>query len=145
LHISLRKVIGSHAEQKGSLVSPERLRFDFSHLKPLSEYELEQVEALVNQAVRSNLPVTSEEMPLKKAIESGAVAIFDEKYGETVRVLRVGNPPFSAELCGGTHVSATGEIGLFHITGETHERAEENRSCNAAGQPKHCSGTIPIN
>ncbi|MFA6612643.1 MAG: alanine--tRNA ligase [Dehalococcoidales bacterium] len=119
LHISLRKVIGSHAEQKGSLVSPERLRFDFSHLKPLSEYELEQVEALVNQAVRSNLPVTSEEMPLKKAIESGAVAIFDEKYGETVRVLRVGNPPFSAELCGGTHVSATGEIGLFHITGES--------------------------
>jgi alanyl-tRNA synthetase len=119
LHTSLRKILGSHAEQKGSLVSPERLRFDFSHLKPLTPDELEQIETLVNQTIRSNSPVSTQEMSLKQAIESGAIAIFDEKYSEKVRVLRVGNPPVSAELCGGTHVSATGEIGLFHITSES--------------------------
>ncbi|MDD4322291.1 MAG: alanine--tRNA ligase [Dehalococcoidales bacterium] len=119
LHNALRKVIGSHAEQKGSLVSPDRLRFDFSHLKALTSDELEKIEMIVNQAIRSNLPVSAEEMPLKQAIESGAIAIFDEKYSEKVRVLRVGNPPVSAELCGGTHVSATGEIGVFHITSES--------------------------
>jgi alanyl-tRNA synthetase len=119
LHIGLRNVVGSHAEQKGSLVSPDRLRFDFSHLKPLSAEELEQVEILVNQAIRSNLTVSSKEMPLKEAIQSGALAIFNEKYGEKVRVLAIGDPPFSTELCGGTHVSATGEIGLFHITSES--------------------------
>ncbi len=119
LHISLRKTIGSHAEQKGSLVSPDRLRFDFSHLKPLSPQELEQVETMVNESIRANLPVNAREMSFKQALESGAIAIFDEKYGENVRVLTVGNPPFSAELCGGTHVLATGEIGLFHITSES--------------------------
>ena len=90
LHISLRKTIGSHAEQKGSLVSPDRLRFDFSHLKPLSPQELEQVETMVNESIRANLPVNAREMSFKQALESGAIAIFDEKYGENVRVLTVG-------------------------------------------------------
>ncbi|MFA6771469.1 MAG: DHHA1 domain-containing protein, partial [Dehalococcoidales bacterium] len=86
---------------------------------PLTPDELEQIETLVNQTIRSNSPVSTQEMSLKQAIESGAIAIFDEKYSEKVRVLRVGNPPVSAELCGGTHVSATGEIGVFHITSES--------------------------
>ncbi|MBN1369221.1 MAG: alanine--tRNA ligase [Dehalococcoidaceae bacterium] len=118
LHISLRHILGTHAQQRGSLVNPERLRFDFSHLKPLSAEELASVEEMVNAHIRSDLSVWAETLPVRQAIESGAIAIFDEKYGQEVRVLRVGNPPVSAELCGGTHVSATGEIGLFRITGE---------------------------
>lgn len=119
LHISLRQILGTHAQQRGSLVHPERLRFDFSHLKPLTDEELVKIEEMVNLHIRADLPVWDETLPVRQAIESGAIAIFDEKYGQEVRVLRIGNPPVSAELCGGTHVSATGEIGLFSITAES--------------------------
>ena len=110
---------GEHVEQRGSLVAADRLRFDFSHLVAMTGDEIRQTERLVNEMVRQNLAVYDEEMPYKKAIEAGTTAIFDEKYGDVVRVLRIGRPPVSAELCGGTHVAATGEIGFFHIISES--------------------------
>ena len=119
LQSALRQVLGEHVEQRGSLVAPERLRFDFSHLVPMSAEEIKRANGIVNDMIRQDLPVYAEEMPYKEAIKSGATAIFDEKYGDVVRVLRVGRPPVSAELCGGTHLHATGEIGFFHITGES--------------------------
>jgi len=119
LQYALRRVLGTHVQQRGSLVSPERLRFDFSHLKAVTPDELREIEAIVNEKVRANLPVTATEMPYKKAIAAGAIALFDEKYGDEVRVVSVGEQPLSVELCGGTHVNATGEIGLVHIIGES--------------------------
>jgi alanyl-tRNA synthetase len=118
LQMALRQVLGEHVQQRGSLVAPHRLRFDFSHLKALTAKQIAEVNQIVNEAVRRNLPVYDEVVPYKEAIESGAIALFDEKYGDTVRVLKIGRPLISAELCGGTHVSATGEIGLFHIISE---------------------------
>ncbi|MDO8577656.1 MAG: alanine--tRNA ligase [Dehalococcoidales bacterium] len=118
LHMALRQVIGEHVEQRGSQVAPDRFTFDFSHLTVLTPEELQKVQRLVNDVVRRDLPVTAEEMPYKEAIKGGVIALFGEKYGEKVRVLRVGQPPVSAELCGGTHVSATGEIGFLHILNE---------------------------
>ena len=118
LQYALRQVVGTHVQQRGSLVSEERLRFDFSHLEALTRDEIEQIELLVNESIRDNLPVTTEEVPYQKAIEAGALAFFGDKYGETVRVIRVGEPPVSVELCGGTHVSSTGEIGFCHIVSE---------------------------
>jgi alanyl-tRNA synthetase len=119
LHYALRTVLGKHVEQRGSLVAPESFRFDFSHLTALTPEELSQVQALVNEKIREDLPVRDEEMPYRKAVEEGAIAIFEEKYGDTVRVLKTGDPPISMELCGGTHVSQTGEIGFFRITSES--------------------------
>jgi alanyl-tRNA synthetase len=119
LHYALRSVLGKHVEQRGSLVAPESFRFDFSHLTGLTAEELQKVQALVNETIRENLPVRDEEMPYRRAVEEGAIAIFEEKYGDTVRVLKTGDPPISMELCGGTHVSATGEIGFFKMTGES--------------------------
>jgi alanyl-tRNA synthetase len=119
LQAALRQVLGEHIQQRGSLVAPERLRFDFSHLVPMSKKELQQVNSIVNDRIRQNLIVWDEEIPYKQAIAEGAIALFDEKYGDTVRVLRVGQPPISAELCGGTHVATTGEIGFFHIISES--------------------------
>ncbi len=119
LHLALRQVLGKHVEQRGSLVAPDRLRFDFSHLVALMPQELQEVQRIVNEKIRQNLKVRSEETPYQKAIEAGAIALFDEKYGDTVRVLKIGKPVVSVELCGGTHVAATGEIGIFHITGES--------------------------
>jgi alanyl-tRNA synthetase len=119
LQMALRRVLGEHVQQRGSLVAPHRLRFDFSHLKALSAKQIAEVNHIVNEEIRHNLPVYDEVVPYKEAIESGAIALFDEKYGDTVRVLKIGKPFISAELCGGTHVSATGEIGLFHIIGES--------------------------
>ena len=118
LHYALRTILGKHVEQRGSLVAPESFRFDFSHLTSLTAEELQKVQALVNEKIRENLPVRDEEMPYRRAVEEGAIAIFEEKYGDTVRVLKTGDPPISMELCGGTHVSATGEIGFFKITSE---------------------------
>jgi alanyl-tRNA synthetase len=118
LHYALRTVLGKHVEQRGSLVAPESFRFDFSHLTSLTPEELQKVQALVNEKIRENLPVRDEEMPYRRAVEEGAIAIFEEKYGDTVRVLKTGDPPISMELCGGTHVSHTGEIGFFKITSE---------------------------
>jgi len=119
LQMALRRVLGEHVQQRGSLVAPHRLRFDFSHLKALTARQIAEVNLIVNEQVRRNLKVYDEEIPYKEAIEAGAIALFDEKYGDTVRVLKIGEPFISAELCGGTHVSATGEIGLFHIISES--------------------------
>ncbi|MFC1914996.1 alanine--tRNA ligase-related protein, partial [Chloroflexota bacterium] len=115
LQLALRQVLGRHVEQKGSLVAPERLRFDFSHLTAVMPEQLEEVQHIVNEKIRQNLMVRSEETPYQQAIREGAIALFDEKYGDTVRVLKIGDPAVSVELCGGTHVAATGEIGMLRI------------------------------
>ena len=117
LHASLRKVVGNHVEQKGSLVDDKRLRFDFTSSEPLSKSVLQNVEQMVNAVIRQNMPVETIVTSNDHAQELGAMALFGEKYGDTVRVLKMGD--FSIELCGGTHVSATGEIGYFKILSET--------------------------
>jgi alanyl-tRNA synthetase len=117
LHAALRDVLGNQAMQKGSLVGPDRLRFDFTHDAPLEEEQLEAIEDLANRWIERNAPASVREMSYPEAIESGAVAIFDEKYGDVVRVVQFGD--FSTELCGGTHASATGEIGLLKILSES--------------------------
>jgi alanyl-tRNA synthetase len=117
LHSALRSVLGDHLKQAGSLVSPEKLRFDFTHFSALNEEETETVEKLVNEKVLEDLPVVTSVMDIKTAVESGAIALFGEKYGKTVRVVKV--PGFTSELCGGTHCKATGEIGLFVILSES--------------------------
>ena len=117
LHAALRKALGGHVTQKGSLVAPDRLRFDFSHPGPMTQPELAEVEALVNAEIRRNVEVEVRHMAYDDAIASGAMALFGEKYGDRVRVLRMGE--FSTELCGGTHVGRTGDIGLFKILGES--------------------------
>ncbi len=116
LHAALKKVLGSHVEQKGSLVDADRARFDFSHTQALSLEELHQIERIVNDRVRANDEVITEIMTIEEAKTSGAVALFGEKYSETVRVLSINE--FSKELCGGTHASRTGDIGLFKIVAE---------------------------
>jgi alanyl-tRNA synthetase len=116
MHAALRKVLGDHVQQKGSLVDAERTRFDFSHTQPMTELEIRTVEALVNRAIRANYPVETRLMPYDDAIKAGAMALFGEKYGDEVRVLSMGD--FSTELCGGTHVQRTGDIGSFKIVSE---------------------------
>ncbi len=116
LQASLRNIVGEHVKQAGSLVAPERLRFDFTHFFPLSNAEIEEIEDLVNQKILENLNVGVSVMEIKEAIASGATALFGEKYGETVRVVRVHG--FSSELCGGTHCKTTGDIGPFVIVSE---------------------------
>ena len=118
LHAALREVLGSHVQQKGSLVDAERLRFDFSHFEAISREQLQQIEDIVNAQIRANGPVETEILPIEEAKAKGATALFGEKYGEVVRVLTMGNG-FSVELCGGTHVSRTGDIGLLKILSES--------------------------
>ncbi len=149
LHGALRELLGTHVAQKGSLVAPERLRFDFSHFQPVEAGELAEIERRVNVEVRANHPVSIVEMDMQAAIDAGAMALFGEKYGERVRVVTMGE---SVELCGGTHVDRTGRIGLFKLVSEggvsagvrriealtgqaalDHVRAEEDRLRQAAG------------
>jgi len=116
LHSALREILGGHVRQAGSLVTPDRLRFDFTHTSPVKDESLQRIEDLVNMHIRENAEVTSEEMSLNDALKGGALAFFGEKYGERVRVLRMGD--FSTELCGGTHVSRTGDIGVLKLKAE---------------------------
>jgi alanyl-tRNA synthetase len=117
LHAALRKVLGEHVQQKGSLVAPDRLRFDFSHYEPVTREQLAQIEALVNAEIRANAKAEIQVLPYEEAVAGGALALFGEKYDDRVRVLRLGD--FSMELCGGTHVRRAGDIGLFKIVAES--------------------------
>jgi alanyl-tRNA synthetase len=135
LHEALRQVLGTHVAQKGSLVAPDRLRFDFSHTKPMSAEELTAVEDMANAYVVQNSPVTTRLMALEDALETGAMALFGEKYGEEVRVVSMGigesglkaNKAWSVELCGGTHVTRTGDVGVIRVTAETASSAGVRR------------------
>jgi alanyl-tRNA synthetase len=119
LQAALRQTLGSRVYQKGSLVEPERLRFDFSHLAPITEEGLKKIQRQVNEWIRQDLKVKAKKLPYPQAIAEGAIALFEEKYGEEVRMLEIGEPAISKELCGGTHVRSTGEIGIFLITSES--------------------------
>jgi alanyl-tRNA synthetase len=135
LHEALRQILGTNVAQKGSLVSPDRLRFDFSHTKQMSADELRDVERLANEVVAQNTPVDTRLMAVDEAIESGAMALFGEKYGDEVRVVSMGatvagpkgNKAWSVELCGGTHVRRTGDIGLVKIVAESGSSAGVRR------------------
>jgi len=147
LQAALRQVLGSHVCQRGSLVHPDGFRFDFSHLAAISKKQLYDIQHFVNEKIRENLPVRSKTVPYKQAIGDGAIALFEEKYGETVRVLEIGEPHISAELCGGTHVKSTGEIGLFVITSESSigtglRRIEAITGRKAEEFLRECSSTV---
>ena len=133
LHEALREVLGTHVAQKGSMVAPDRLRFDFSHTKPMSPAEVAKVEAIANAVIIENTPVETRLMGLEDAMQSGAMALFGEKYGDEVRVVSMGAPregsnkAWSVELCGGTHVARTGDIGLVHVVAESASAAGVRR------------------
>src|SRR4030042_1291127 len=120
VHSALRNVLGTHVHQSGALVTPDRLRFAFTCEAPVLKEELSQIQRMVNENIRWNLPVTKKEMPYTEAVAEGAIALFGEKYGDVVRTVRVGlaKSPVSFEVCGGTHIDRTGDIGLFQIVSE---------------------------
>jgi alanyl-tRNA synthetase len=145
LHHALRSVLGPHAAQKGSLVSPDRLRFDFTHGKAVTPQELQQIEDIVNDKILRNVPVETHILPLEEARTLGAIAIFGDKYGDTVRVLTI--TPESVELCGGTHARASGDIGLFKIISEAGiaagvRRIEAVTGLNALGYVRQLEQTV---
>ena len=119
VHAALREVLGDHVQQKGSLVDENKLRFDFSHSKPLTQDEISKIESIVNKEALNNLEVKTELLILDDAMKSGAMALFGEKYDDDVRVLTMGENSYSVELCGGTHVERTGDIGFFIITNQS--------------------------
>jgi len=133
LHSALREVLGLHIKQSGSYVDNNKLRFDFTHFKPLTQEEIEKVENFINQKVRENIHIKSEIMKYEEAIEKGAIAIFKEKYSDTVRLISIGN--CSKELCGGTHLNSTGEIGIFKIISESSISSGIRRIEAVAGEP----------
>ena len=132
LHAALREVLGTHVQQKGSLVAPDRLRFDFSHFQPMTSAELAEIERRVNAEIRANNAAEVHHMGMQEALDFGAMALFGEKYGENVRVLKMGD--YSTELCGGTHVGRTGDIGLFKLVGESGVSAGVRRIEAVTGQ-----------
>jgi alanyl-tRNA synthetase len=120
LHAALRQVLGAHVRQAGSLVTPDRLRFDFTHVQPVTEEELWQIQLLVNEKIRQNSPVVKSEDTYASAIERGALAFFGDKYGSEVRLVEISNgATFSFEVCGGTHVERTGDLGAVYVLGES--------------------------
>jgi alanyl-tRNA synthetase len=136
LHRELRRHLGKHVTQQGSLVAPDRLRFDFSHSQAVDRPTLRQIEAAINDAILANRPVNVEHMGQKEAIGAGAMALFGDKYGDIVRTIKIGEAdvPYSFELCGGLHVAETGQIGLFHFTGEEAVSAGVRRVEAVAGR-----------
>ena len=139
LHAALRKVLGEHVKQAGSLVAPDRLRFDFTHFTQLPAERIEAVEDQVNQGIRANVAVHTDEMAADDALQSGAMALFEEKYGDRVRVVSLAD--LSKELCGGTDTGRTGDIGVFKIIGES--SVASGRAPHRSADRRGCLGSSP--